>query len=235
MVDEEDKYLIPLQDQRIFGAGIKGKRVHFIPPTTDYPTDPSKPSKPSKAGDRYLSIVLPTSRPDLEQNAFTGQKIEVVDPRTPSTTDGPLCQICNLPISPYAINMTSSLRAHEASLAHQVCLTHSHPPSHLDRNRQGLKYLSSYGWDPDSRLGLGASGHGIRVPIKPRAKNDTVGLGATPLPEDKRDNRRLIKKEEKLDAKKVRKREAEIKQKRNTLQELFYGDEDLERYLGPRR
>lgn len=82
MVDEEDKYLIPLQDQRIFGAGIKGKRVHFIPPTTDYPTDPSKPSKPSKAGDRYLSIVLPTSRPDLEQNAFTGQKIEVVDPRT---------------------------------------------------------------------------------------------------------------------------------------------------------
>lgn len=41
-----------------------------------------------------------------------------------------------------------------------------------------MRYLSSYGWDPDSRLGLGATGReGIREPVRTRPKNDTVGLG----------------------------------------------------------
>ncbi|KAI9873892.1 MAG: hypothetical protein M1830_010428, partial [Pleopsidium flavum] len=105
-MEDEDEFFVPLQNQRVFGAGIKRKRVHFIPSATDDPTDPSELSKPGKAGDRYLSIVLPTTRPDPGQNPSTGHMIEMADLRTTSTNDGHLCQLCNLPISPQAIDMT---------------------------------------------------------------------------------------------------------------------------------
>ena len=94
------------------------------------------------------------------------------------------CDVCNLPISdPQSQSQqeptSTSTRPHEASLAHQVCLKHSHPPSHLDRTRAGMRYLSTYGWNPDSRLGLGAPGReGIREPLKGRIKHDTAGLGS---------------------------------------------------------
>lgn len=93
-----------------------------------------------------------------------------------------------------------------------------------------MKYLTSYGWDPDSRLGLGAKGEGILAPVKAKVKSDTVGLGVV-FPKGV-DKRKMEKKVEKLDAKRVRKMEEEGKKRRERLQELFYRNDDLERYLG---
>lgn len=133
-------------------------------------------------------------------------------------------------------------RPHEASLAHQLCLTHSHPPSHLDRTRHGLRYLSAYGWDPDSRLGLGAPGReGIREPVKAKVKHDTVGLGVNSVDEDwsssKRDKDKSAQgakpaKVVKLNAKQARKGHAEARKKGEMLREMFYRGDDVQRYLG---
>lgn len=110
-----------------------------------------------------------------------------------------------------------------------MCLNHSHPPSHVDRNRKGYTYLSSYGWDPDSRLGLGASGQGIQFPIKTRPKDDKLGIGVV-LPKEGE----IIKKVkiQKLDAGKVRKMHENDKRKGEKLREMFYRSDDIERYLG---
>ena len=97
----------------------------------------------------------------------------------------------------------------------------------MDRSRQGFKYLSSYGWDPDSRQGLGATGKGIRAPIKAKVKNDTVGLGA----KTKEAAKPLDAKVERLDAKQVRKKDMEDRRKRERLQEIFYRNDDVEKYL----
>ena len=122
--------------------------------------------------------------------------------------------------------MGASAQSHEASIAHMVCLKHSFPPSNLDRNRSGLRYLSAYGWDPDSRLGLGASSEGIRAPIKVKMKNDTVGLGV-----HSKHDLKVQGRERSLDAKQTRLRDLENKKKRAILQEIFYGNEDVERFL----
>ena len=226
----EEEYSVPLEDQRVFGAGIKRKRVNFVPAE-------SKPLPPTRrtpdtgtVGDRYLSIVL--GRTHSQTHTDFEAKLGQEDAQTPSLQQSSagetLCEICDLPIEPSNVAELDTPRPHEASIAHQVCLAHSHPPSYLDRSRQGLKYLSSYGWDPDSRLGLGASGAGIRVPIKGKIKNDTAGLGI------EQPNKNVSKEEkvEKLDAKKVRMREEEGRKKTERLQELFYRSDNLEKYLG---
>ncbi|KAI9724069.1 MAG: hypothetical protein M1812_000787 [Candelaria pacifica] len=226
MATDEEEYFIPLQDQRVFGAGLKRKRVQFIPSassTTNPIQSPPKPSNPKALGDDYLSIVL--SKTQQSSAANSQQEPELQPPE-------PLCEICNLPLRDTNNLAIPSTKVHESSLAHQVCLTHSHPPSHLDRTRPGLKYLSSYGWDPDSRLGLGASGEGLRIPIKGKVKNDTVGIGIN-LEKLKKKGSSVQGKEEKLNAKEVRRRENEGRKRRERLQELFYRSEDLERYLGP--
>ena len=138
-----------------------------------------------------------------------------------------LCGICHLPVRLNTSNSSTS-SPHEASIAHQVCLSHSHPPSHLDRTCPGLKYLSLYGWDPDSRLGLGVSGDGIRIPIKTKLKNDTRGLG----PAAKGTASVTGEKAKKLDAGKVREEEKRRKIMGNRLKEIFHRDDDVEKYLG---
>lgn len=143
--------------------------------------------------------------------------------------------MCKLPVPKATDNETDKeLRPHEASLAHQICLTHSHPPSHLDRTRSGLRYLSTYGWDPDSRLGLGASGReGIREPIKPRAKHGTAGLGTgldrdgDPLPP-----RPAPVKVQKLNAKQARNKIAEDKKRAERIRKTFYQNDEVLKYLG---
>ena len=123
----------------------------------------------------------------------------------------PICSVCKLPL--YSIeastNAIKSANDLDLSVTHQLCLPHSYPPSHLDRNRYGLKHLSSYGWDPDSRVGLGASGEGINAPVKVKVKNDTVGLGMV-VP--KRHSK--AQKVEKLDPSKIRKKVKEDQRKR---------------------
>jgi hypothetical protein len=60
----DDEYEIPLEDQRVFGAGIKRKRVAFVP-STQAAFDAAKtggvPSAGQSVSDIYLSIVQPRS------------------------------------------------------------------------------------------------------------------------------------------------------------------------------
>lgn len=228
----DDEYDIPLQDQRVFGAGLKRKRIHFVPSRTSSSTTiPVQTSTGlTSAGDRYLNLVLskPTGTypPTPDSSSTTTPNQDAPPDETPTP---PICDICSLPLP--SSTTTTPPRPHEATLAHQVCLQHSHPPSHLDRSRLGLRYLQSQGWDPDSRLGLGAQGQGIQFPIKAKPKDDKMGLGLL-FPDEKAKG--VLKKEvkEKLDAGKVRKLEERGRKKRERLQELFYRSEDLDRYLG---
>jgi len=237
MVDSEDEYEIPLQDQRIFGAGIKRKRVKFIPSSTPATNPlPSNAQTSKSVGDIYLSLVLPKHK--REQEPISNHKsASSTDDTTPHT-----CDICKLPLSSAeedvvaaenvnSTTQTSRNRPHEASLAHQVCLSHSHPPSHLDRNRKGLAFLSSYGWDPDARVGLGAQGQGIQFPIKTKEKNDKFGIGVV-IPNDKDLDKMRKVKEVKLDAGKARKLAEKDRKRTERLREAFYRSEDVERYLG---
>jgi hypothetical protein len=226
----DDEYEIPLQDQRVFGAGLKRKCIHFVPSTTSSGTLPPQPAAGSTSvGDRYLSLVLSkaTSKDSATPNSSSTSPPNEDSPPD-DTPPPPLCEICSLPLSSAT---TKPPHPHEATLAHQVCLKHSHPPSHLDRSRLGLRYLQAQGWDPDSRLGLGAQGQGIQFPIKAKLKDDKMGLGLV-FPGDM--GAGVVKKEvkEKLDAGKVRKLEERDRRKREKLQDLFYRSEDLDRYLG---
>ncbi|KAF2804786.1 uncharacterized protein BDZ99DRAFT_143106 [Mytilinidion resinicola] len=109
-----------------------------------------------------------------------------------------------------------------------------HPPSHIDRTRKGLSYLESYGYDPDSRTGLGAKGDGILHPIKAKEKRDTVGLGMK-LKSSKDGKPHVQKRPINLDASKIRKMHDEDKKKHKKLVKLFYGNDDVEKYLGQLR
>ncbi|KAL4821112.1 hypothetical protein BDW67DRAFT_180658 [Aspergillus spinulosporus] len=245
---EDEDYFLPLEDQRVFGAGITRKRVPFVR-SSELSTLTSAPATPTATGasiaNTYLSIVMPkeaissststtttvptsdspstTSHPAADTADTADGRSHSAPPPTPSQT----CEVCHLPLS----SSIAADKPHESSLAHQVCLTHSHPPSHLDRTRRGLRYLESYGWDPDSRLGLGATGEGIREPLKGKVKADTVGLGAV-LPSPVSGQKKTRDKVQKLNAKQVRKGHLDAKKKGEKLQEMFYQDDDVLRYLG---
>jgi len=226
------KIMAQMAEPGSFGArGAKRKRIDFVPASSESDQVLAPNTSKGSLGDRYLSIVFPKGTPlesfQRNKNAPpSSQASSTPSKLVPEKT----CDICKLPMTTTSSDSdaphAAPTKPHETSLAHQVCLENSYPPSHLDRNRQGLKYLASYGWDPDSRLGLGASGDGILVPIRTTLKNDTVGLGVV-VPE-----RRGKKVVERLDAKQTRKREWEGKKKKERLQEMFYRSEDVERYLG---
>lgn len=228
---EDDEYEIPLLDQRYFGAGIKRKRVQFVPAISTQAQVSNLPITPaSSAASRYLDIVLKSKQP-VETNATTpsaerqdapeGQEDAIE--RSPSAVPA-VCEICNREIA-----SGERLGTHDSSITHQICLQHSHPPSHVDRRRKGLQVLSSHGWDPDSRLGLGAAGEGILHPIKAIENPEKAGLGLRP-----EDIAKKIVKEKpvKHDAGKVRAMEAEKKRRGEKLRDAFYRSEDVERYLG---
>lgn len=250
-MSDDNTYEIPLQDQRVFGAGIKRKRVKFVPSTQDSTTAPSSSRTAAQSvSDLYLKLVLPGEHATGEVSQFVSPNLGqpnrafAAEEASEKAAEG-LCEICNLPLTSDSMSTFSGgtmspnestqdtqalkIRPHEASLAHQICLAHSHPPSHLDRSRKGLSYLSNYGWDPDSRLGLGAQGQGIQFPIKTKPKNDKMGIGVV-LP--KEGDRRKKEKVEKLDAGKIRKMHDIDKRKAEKLRETFYRNEDVERYLG---
>lgn len=164
----------------------------------------------------YLSLVLPSH--GKAKNDEAGE---------PKTFDTPktVCEVCNLPIPG---DGPGTARRHEASIAHQVCLTHSHPPSALDRSRMGLQVLQNQGWDPDARAGLGAQGQGLHYPIKAAPKGDTLGIGVK-IPKD------LPKKKEKaikLDAGKVRKAAADEKKRNDRLRQQLFSSSEVDKYLG---
>lgn len=228
--DDED-YHLPLQDQRVFGAGIKRKRVPFVraesqpaPAPAPAQTHPDGQS----LGDRYLAIVLPQGLDRVSENPE--RAVDTKQGGSPSHEES-VCAVCRLPIT-VKLSATLASRAHEASLAHQVCLTHSDPPSHLDRGHVGLRYLSSYGWDPDARRGLGPSGTGIRVPVKGKVKHDTVGLGVKDVERVRVRVQKEASQKIPLSAKQTKRQEAADKERDRKLRDAFYG-RDLEAYLGP--
>ncbi|KAI0813935.1 hypothetical protein GGR55DRAFT_676071 [Xylaria sp. FL0064] len=218
--ENDDAEEVPLHHKRPFGSGLKRKQVIFVPASsgTLNSVDESKPPEPSKSvSDIYLSIVLPKETED----AGTGET---------SAAGLNICDVCKLPVNePSDEEKKSPHRPHQASIAHQFCMTHSHPPSSLDRSRMGLGVLQAQGWDPDARTGLGASSQGISFPIKAKPKYDTFGLGVE-IPKDI-----AAKKKEKpqmLDAKRVRKKAAEDKKHLERLRRQFYGNSEVEKYLG---
>lgn len=229
MSDDEDTAQQNLRTS--FGTGIRQKPIEFVRAGSEQASAQRSSHLSTSAGDRYLSIVFKNggSKTELGNmgSKVTCQPSKCVADQAPAVQNI-LCEICKLPLSPQGGDRALSATPHEATITHMVCMEHSHPPSYLDRNRQGLKYLSSYGWDPDSRLGLGAAGKGIRAPIKARPKHDTVGLGV------KLDNVKRVqqKKVQCLNAKQARKKDLEDRKKRKRLQEMFYRNDDVERYLG---
>lgn len=221
--DDSDDEDIPLHHKRPFGAGLKRKRVEFVRATDPDADTTIKATGKQTApiGDVYASIVLgETPKDSTSKSDLAGEKGK--DSTAASSTkepEPPICPICSLPI-------TTTLQKHEASLAHQVSLEHSHPPSALDRSRMGLRALESQGWDPDSRLGLGREGEGTRFPIKAVPKEDTLGVGATQPAK-----REVKEKPRPLTAKEMRALADKERRKGERLQAELYGRVDVEKYL----
>lgn len=235
--EDEETYTVPLQNQRVFGAGLKRKRVAFVRASSPTVTQPTTSSSNSIAA-KYLSIVLPSSSaPASPSPAPSADGTHSAPPSTSAPHE--LCPVCDHPISPTAPHR------HDASITHQLALPHSHPPSSVDRGRRGLRYLQSYGWDPDARAGLGARGEGITAPIKAREKRDTAGLGLVEAMrreaeatggDPARVRERVaarVEKERKLGAKEVREMEEQKRKRGERLMRMFHENRDLERYLGP--
>lgn len=250
--DADDEY-IPVESQRGFGSSIRRKKIDFVSSsgrdlqtvddTAATAASSSSAQRGSSIGDVYLSIVL-GNKDSKNSKAAHGQAADNHQAYSPSQTgatssSGQVCEVCRLPIdNPSEV---SSSKSHEASFAHQVCLPHSHAPSAIDRKRLGYRYLRSYGWDVDSRLGLGPQGHGIRAPLQPGVKNNTVGLGVG----DNIDIKDATKttaatkvtksKKETLNSKQVRQRAAQDKKKDEKLKQMFFASEEMDKYLDPRR
>lgn len=230
MSREDDEYVVPLQDQRVFGAGIKRQRIAFVPASQGLSAlSTSNSGQPQQnVGERYLSIVLPKSASQTPEPAEDG----VAAAKAETGNEPEICDVCKQVIDRSSDEVATDV--HETSIAHQVCLEHSHPPSHLDRDHVGVRYLTGYGWNPDSRKGLGANQEGIRIPIKAKEKKDTVGLRETVDEDDiSLKKRKPAKREEKplrLDAGAVRKQDIEAKKRAERLRSSFYGP-DLSAYL----
>ncbi|AEO55333.1 hypothetical protein MYCTH_2107979 [Thermothelomyces thermophilus ATCC 42464] len=242
--DEEDDYdQIPLQHQRPFGTGLFRKPIAFVSASAGAQqlksVDDTAAATPRQdVADIYLSMVLPedatrsrsappTSNNNSSSSTTTTTKTAGDESSQPST-----CPVCRLPLD-------TDPETHQQTLAHQVCLPHSQPPSALDRTRMGLAYLSAYGWDPDSRRGLGVEQQGIRYPVKAKVKDDNLGIGmrapSPPPPpgEKQREEEKKKKKAQLLDAKKVRKMALDDRKKAARIRQDLFGDGRLEKYLGP--
>ncbi|PTB66781.1 hypothetical protein BBK36DRAFT_1118187 [Trichoderma citrinoviride] len=226
--DDSDDEDIPLHHKRPFGAGLKRKRIEFVRATDADAGNTIKDAAKQSAsiGDVYASIVLGSSSknssatPQAIGDEKDGPNEDGAASATKEETEPPICPVCSLPI-------TTTPQQHEASLAHQVSLEHSHPPSALDRSRMGLRALESQGWDPDSRLGLGRTGEGARFPIKAAPKEDTLGLGATKpqVVEVKEKKPRALSRRE------MRALAERERRKGERLQAEIYGRVDVEKYL----
>ena len=245
---EDEDYEVPLRDQRYFGSGLIRKRVQFVASSGNTPAVGSGPQAGSSklsASQRYLAIVMKKAGCELSTSplGLTEEKDEInaLEPlqraaqpqqcQSTSESDATIetCAVCRLPIS------VSQAHTHGSSIAHQVCLPHAYPPSSIDRQRKGLDILQSYGWDPDQRLGLGATGEGILHPIKAKEKRDRIGLGVAADDESRSGKRRTELKRQpvqKLDAGKIRKLDAEGRKRDKKMRDLFYRNEEVEKYLG---
>lgn len=231
--DHKDLYdTTPLQQQRAFSR--KRKRIAFVPQQDDPPAATPAPSRPpSTISDIYLKIVLPRPSGD-SPNDSTAYGVVCAAPVTAARNSAAaLCPVCTLPLTtptptPTALTVGSAAMAltHEATLAHQVCVPHSHPPSALDRDSKGLHYLSSHGWDPDERRGLGTRGNGRLFPVRLKERPARLGVGAEHVA------MAAPEKVAKLDAGQARRDATKERGKAERMRQIVYGREDVNAYLG---
>lgn len=229
MADDDDEFdSTPLEDVRPFVRSRARQPLTFVPAGSTSDGEPAKAAKPaSRVVDNYLATVLRDKRrlnePDETTAAHAHLPTPSALPTSPPSSDDPTttCPICHIPLG------AADAAPHAATLAHQVCVAHAPPPSHLNRAHFGVRNLIAHGWDPDARRGLGAHGSGIAVPIKATPKPNTAGIGVSV-----RKAQEGLPKREVLDAGKIRKRHAEEKKKEARLREHFYGDDKIARYLG---
>jgi len=229
-LSDDESEEVPLHRLRPFGTGLYNKKIAFVPAASgDLNTTAGAPAEAQgkAVSDLYLSMVLcrgPQAEPALAEEAQD------------ESTRVELCEICRLPVGSggapdeAAAGRARKAPSHETTLAHQVCLTHSHPPSAVDRRRMGLSVLEARGWDADARRGLGPDGEGMRFPLKTVPKDDKLGLGIA-VPKDGAEGK-AKEKPKLLDAKKVRKMAQEDKKRSAKLRQELFGNVDLEKYLG---
>ncbi|KAG5985380.1 hypothetical protein E4U55_003608 [Claviceps digitariae] len=234
--NDDDDDDIPLHHKKPFGSGLKRQRVEFVRATesdNDVASGPKTESN-SAVGDLYASIVFGDGRDgrDGRPKPASAPATRLGTPQADSADSADssivaknpyICAVCSIPI-------TTSIKKHEASVAHQVKMPHAHPPSALDRSRMGLRALESLGWDPDSRRGLGREGEGVRYPIKMKTKDDTLGVGAAITDKVKRE--KPTPPPRKLTGKELKAAAARDKKRAERLQAVIYGRLDVESYLG---
>ncbi|KAG9254272.1 uncharacterized protein F5Z01DRAFT_622174 [Emericellopsis atlantica] len=212
--DDYDHDELPLHRKRAFGSGLKRQRVEFVRATEEDETSASAQitrEKGTAVSDLYASVVMTSG-----SGTQTAGKDPAGNKAEKDTTL--ICETCGLEIK-------GDQKTHEQSLAHQVSLQHSHPPSHLDRSRMGLQTLRSQGWDPDARVGLGSQGEGRRFPIKVALKEDTLGVGAVvPTVEKKEKEVKLTNKELKREVKRE-------KERTKRMEREMFGRTDVEQIL----
>ncbi|KAM7206856.1 hypothetical protein V8F20_002562 [Naviculisporaceae sp. PSN 640] len=238
LFNDDDYDETPLQHLRPFGAGLyKQPMINFVPANENLslsnPHQPEEESKQPSIAEMYLALVSkPSPSPSVGSNTDptnthqTEVAVAKEDSQSEFASSEPttLCEVCKIQVP------SAEMLTHITSIPHQSRLPHSHPPSGLDRTRMGLAVLSNQGWDPDSRKGLGAAQQGIQFPLKPKPKEDKLGIGLKPpaaatvavakITEKKivgRGQARKLYKEEKRRAARIR-------------MELS-GDDKLERYL----
>ncbi|KAK2612721.1 hypothetical protein QQS21_001172 [Conoideocrella luteorostrata] len=217
--DDDD---IPLHHKKPFGSGLKRKRVEFVRATeSDNGLAATAQARTGPAIDElYASIVLGDGKSKFASAPATTRTSPQPEPLANTAAAPQTCTVCSLLI-------TTPIKEHEASLSHQVKMTHAHPPSALDRTRMGLQALESQGWDPDARRGLGREGEGVRYPVKARAKHDTLGVGAT-VPEKPKQEEKPARK---LTGKELKVAITREKKRTERLQAEIYGRVDVESYL----
>lgn len=203
----------PFTSHTAYGRGLWKNPVAFVPAAPEVKPTSSNTIDGQSVAQKYLAIMFPNGQP------------------TPNLDTYPLCGICGEPVK------EADHRIHFLSAAHQAALPRAPIPSAIDRTRMGLKYMQSHGWDVDARMGLGARGEGMLFPLVPKEKRDKLGLGIDKKAEERR--RKLVsgasvagKGEIRLDAGKIQKLAKVEKKKHENLQRMFYGNDEVEKYLG---
>ncbi|KAF2833254.1 hypothetical protein CC86DRAFT_7342 [Ophiobolus disseminans] len=210
--DDADVSTLPFVQQPAFGRGLWKNPVQFVSAATDAPVAAIAPTIGRTMAEKYLAIIFPNGQPQPKTEAY------------------PACGICGEPVK------ETDQRMHYLSPAHQAVLPRAHVPSAIDRTRMGLKYMSKHGYDVDARVGLGASGQGMLFPLVPKEKRDNLGLGIDKKEHEKKRSlggaSKADVKEGRLDAGQVRKLAQVQKKKHDRLQRMFYGNDEVEKYLG---
>ncbi|KAJ4990028.1 g-patch domain-containing protein [Stagonosporopsis vannaccii] len=210
--DDADISTAPFTSHSAYSRGLWKEPIAFVPAAPEAQPAPSNTTDGQSIAQKYLAIMFPNGQP------------------TPAPDSYPLCGICGDPVK------EADHRVHFLSAAHQSALPRAPIPSAIDRTRMGLKYMQSYGWDVDARVGLGVRGEGMLFPLVPKEKRDKLGLGIDKKAEERRKrlvNGRGVAKsgEIRLDAGKMQTLAKVEKRKHEKLQKMFYGNDEVEKYL----